>query len=66
MRRSFKRIVKTAKVPLIRIHDLRHTCIMLARDAGLDLRVTMQIYSNVAEARKRKAAESLGELLNDI
>lgn len=77
VRRSFRRIVKAAKVPQIRIHDLRHTYITLARDAGLDaevvahrvgqdVRVTMQIYSKVTEARKRKAAKSLGELLNDI
>ena len=61
---------------MIRVHDLRHTYITLARDAGLDaevvaervgqdVRVTMKIYSKVTESRKRKAAKTLGELLDD-
>lgn len=76
VRRTFKRLTQAAKVPQVRVHDMRHTYITLARDAGLDaevvahrvgqdVRVTMQIYSKVTEARKRKAAKTLGELLHD-
>lgn len=76
LRRSFKRLIEVAKVPKMRVHDMRHTYITFARDAGLDaevvahrvgqdVRVTMQIYSKVTEARKRKAAKTLKELLND-
>ncbi|MEM7735538.1 MAG: site-specific integrase [Deinococcota bacterium] len=76
VRRSFRRLIKAADVPNIRIHDLRHTYITLARDAGIDaevvadrvgqdVRVTMQIYSQVTEDRKRKAARNLEDLLND-
>lgn len=73
-RRTYKRLIDQAGVPEIRIHDLRHTYVTMARDAGLDaevianrvghdVRMTMALYSNVTEQRKRKAALSLGELL---
>ena len=76
LRRSFRRICEAARVPQIRVHDLRHTYITLARDRGLDaeviadrvgqdVRVTMRIYSNVTEARKLRAALPLKELLRD-
>lgn len=75
-RRVFHRLIEEAQVPRIRVHDMRHTYITLARDAGddaeviahcvgQDVRVTMKVYSNVTEARKRKAAKSLKELLDD-
>ena len=62
-----------AGVPRIRLHDLRHTYITLARNAGVDLevaahragqdpRVTALIYSAVTMPRQRKAAKSLDEL----
>lgn len=73
LRRLHRRIVAKAGVPRIRVHDLRHTYITMARDAGVDaevlanrvgqdVRVTMRIYSQVTEARQRKAALSLEEL----
>lgn len=73
LRRLHRRIVSIAGVPHIRVHDLRHTYITMARDAGVDaevlanrvgqdVRVTMRIYSQVTEARQRKAALSLAEL----
>ena len=76
VRRTFRAIAKKADVPRIRLHDLRHTYITLARDAGLDaevianrvgqdVKVTMQVYSQITEARKRKAALSLDELLHN-
>ena len=74
LRRAYRRIVTRAGVRRIRIHDLRHTYITLARDAGVDaevvaqragqdVRVTLSIYSKVTEDRKRKAALSLDELM---
>ena len=76
MRRSFYRLIAKAGVPKIRVHDLRHTYITLARDAGIDaevvadrvgqdVSVTMKIYSQVTEVRKRKAAYRLEDLLDD-
>lgn len=73
LRRLHRRIAAMAGVPRIRVHDLRHTYITMARDAGVDaevlanrvgqdVRVTMRIYSQVTEARQRKAALSLEEL----
>lgn len=72
--RVYKRLVKVAGVPQVRVHDLRHTYITMARDAGLDaevianrvghdVRMTMAVYSKVTEERKRKAALSLDELM---
>ncbi len=76
VRRAFDMLAHRAGVPRIRLHDLRHTYITLARDAGLDaevianrvgqdVRVTMQVYSQVTEGRKRKAAVALNALLGD-
>lgn len=73
VRRSFRRLARLAGVPEIRIHDLRHTYITLARDAGVDaevvakrvgqdVRVTMKVYSSVTEGRMRKAAKTLNDL----
>ena len=75
VRRTFYRLVKKAGVPRIRLHDLRHTYITLARDTGLDVevvadrvghdvRMTTAIYSQVTDNRKRKAARDLEDLLN--
>lgn len=66
-----------AGVRHVRVHDLRHTYITLARDAGVDaevvaqragqdVQVTLRIYSKVTEDRKRKAALSLEQLLGGI
>ncbi len=74
-RRLHRRVLASAGLPRIRVHDLRHTDIALARDAGVDaevlanrvgqdVRVTMRVYSQVREARKRKAALSRAELTN--
>lgn len=76
VRRAFKGLAKKAGLPMIRLHDLRHTYITLACDAGLDVevianrvgqdvRVTLRVYSHVTEARKRKAAVALSALLGD-
>lgn len=76
VRRSFRALAKKADLPRIRLHDLRHTYITLAREAGLDaeviasrvgqdVRVTMRVYSQVTEARKRRAAVELRDLLTD-
>lgn len=65
-RRTYLRLVEEAGVPLIRIHDHRHTYITMARDAGLDaevianrvghdVRMTLALYSNITDDRKKKA-----------
>jgi integrase len=74
LRRAYRRMVKKAGLPKVRVHDLRHTFTTLARDAGLDVevvasvlgqdpRVTLQVYSHITERRKRRASLELSELL---
>lgn len=61
----------------IRFHDLRGTWVTLARDAGValevvadlaghDSRFTAQIYSEVTEARRQRAALELDDLLAPV
>lgn len=71
---AFTRITRQAEVPGIRFHDLRRTWVTLARDAGValevvadraghDARLTAQIYSEVTESRRKRAALEIKELL---
>ena len=71
---AFNRVIKLAEVPKIRFHDLRRTWVTLARDAGValevvadraghDSRLTAQIYSEVTEGRRKRAALGMADLL---
>jgi integrase len=42
VRRAFRAILRTAKLPTIRIHDLRHTCASLLLVQGVHPRVVME------------------------
>lgn len=75
-RRYFKPLIQIAGVPKIRLYDLRHTHITLARDNGIDLEVvahragqhpsvTASVYSKVSMQRNRKAALSLEDLIDE-
>lgn len=73
--RALKRICRAANVPIIRPHDLRHTCatILLARGVHLktiqerlrhrDIRTTGNIYSHVLPRLQAEANEHMGKVL---
>ena len=71
----FDNAQKTAAVPRIRLHDLRHTCAVLHLKAGVHVKVvqellghatiavTMDTYSHVLPGMQEEAAERIAELL---
>jgi hypothetical protein len=73
---AFGRLVKNAKVPRIRLHDLRHTHAMLLLKAGVPLKVvserlghstpafTMVVYQHVLPGMQRDAANTFAALLS--
>jgi integrase len=75
LERAFAEILKAAKVPHIRIHDLRHTAATLLLAQGVHPRVvmellghsgiaiTMNIYSHVVPALRKDAAEQMNAIL---
>lgn len=75
VRRAFKAILIAAKLPSMRIHDLRHTCASLLMAQGVHPRVvmetlghsqistTMDIYSHVMPALGADAAEKMNTLV---
>lgn len=77
VRRSFKPLLKTAGLPNIRFHDLRHTCATLLFGKGLhpkivqerlghsSISVTMDVYSAFLPDTQEKAADAMDDLLAD-
>ena len=71
--RSFYKIIKQAKLPQIRFHDLRHTFATLLLKAGThpaivaaqlghsSVKTTMDIYSHVLPEMTRTAAKEVDE-----
>jgi Arm DNA-binding domain/Phage integrase, N-terminal SAM-like domain/Phage integrase family len=67
--RGFKKIIRSLDVPIIRLHDLRHTYATLALKAGVHPKVvserlghatvgvTLDLYSHVAPSIAREAAD---------
>jgi len=74
-RRSFCSLVKSAKVPVIRFHDLRHTCASLLLQAGENVKVvserlghariqiTLDYYAHVLPGMQKGAADKMQKLL---
>jgi len=74
-RRHFKRILKGAKLPNIRLYDLRHTCATLLLVAGehpkvvserlghANIVLTLQTYTHVLPTMQKSATEKLAALL---
>jgi hypothetical protein len=68
---TFRKLVQTAGVPIIRLHDLRHTHASLALAAGVDIKVvsdrlghstthiTSNLYTHVVLAVARSAADAI-------
>lgn len=73
--RHFKRILKEAELPDIRLYDLRHTCATLLLSAGVnpkvvserlghaDITLTLNTYSHVLPDMQDKATSKLEEML---
>ncbi len=74
-RQHFKPLVKAAGVPMVRMHDMRHSHASLMLAMGVNPKVvqerlghsrvetTLGIYSHVAPTLQRDAADKLGRLL---
>ncbi len=75
VRRDFRRVMKRARVPRIRFHDLRHCHATLLLRQGVNLKViqerlghstaalTLQIYSHVLPGMQEQAAQLIAERL---
>ncbi len=71
----FNRLVDKAGVPLIRLHDVRHTYATISQDAGhnvktlserighADVAVTAKIYTHKSTGTDRDMAQAMGELI---
>lgn len=72
--RTFNHLLKKHNLPLIRFHDLRHSCASLLITLGWtlkdiqewlghsDIKMTANIYAHIAMDRKMDMAASLGEI----
>jgi len=72
---GFKRLLREAGLPMIRFHDLRHTCATLRLAAGVAIKVvqeelgharistTMDLYAHVLPSSRQEAAEAMERLL---
>jgi integrase len=75
VRRVFEDILTNAKLPKLRIHDLRHTCATLLLVQGVHPRVVMETlghsqisltqdtYSHVLPSLQREAADQMNAVL---
>lgn len=75
---EFTDLLAVAKLPRIRFHDLRHTCVSLLKAQGVsdkviaeivghsDIRLTQQVYQHVYEPAKKDAAMKMDSLLNPV
>ena len=78
LRELFQALSKRAGVPVIRLHDARHSCATLALDAGLHPKVvqqllghsswnvTMDLYSHRVERLQRDASAQLEVLVSGL
>jgi integrase len=76
VRRDFKALLRTAKLPDIRLHDLRHTCATLLMVQGTPAKVvgetlghsqislTLDTYSHVTAELQAQAARAMDEVLS--
>lgn len=75
MRRSYKPLLESAGLPVIRFHDLRHSCATIMLGAGINPKVvseslghssvafTLDTYAHVLPGMGRAAADVMGNLL---
>ena len=74
-RNSFKQILKWAKLPSIRLYDLRHTCatlLLLADESAKvvserlghsTITLTLDTYAHVLPTMQQRAAATMGKIL---
>jgi integrase len=72
----FRRLIKNAGLPPIRLHDLRHVAATIALHAGIDIKIlqeqlghttstlTRDTYQSVLEQAHRQAANAVADALN--
>jgi integrase len=75
IRREFHAALRKARLPMIRLHDLRHSCATLQLAAGVQPKVvqenlghakvstTLDLYAHVMPSTRREAADTLAALL---
>ncbi len=75
--RSFKPLLAQAGLPVIRFHDLRHSCLSLLAQRGEPIRdlqalaghataaFTMQRYTHHYDSSARRTADTMGDILPD-
>ena len=73
--KSFHALARSAALPQIRLHDLRHSYATLALSSGVNPRIvsgrlghstvalTLDVYSHVLPQQDRDAAEAIADLL---
>lgn len=78
LHRAFKRLLKRAELPSIRVHDLRHTAASLMLAAGAPITdvsellghsspaITARVYAHAYEEGKRQAVETMARLLRKV
>jgi integrase len=77
LRENFRRVLRTAGLPVLRIHDLRHSCAALLLGEGVgahivasflghsEVKTTLNIYGHVAQSHTRDAARTMDRLLGN-
>ena len=77
LRENFRRVLKIAGLPVLRIHDLRHSCASLLLGEGVgahivasflghsEVKTTLNLYGHVAQSHTRDAAITMDCLLGN-
>ncbi len=75
LRKDFRTLLKDSKLPVIRLHDLRHTCATMLMVQGVPAKIVMETlghsqisltldtYSHVSSELQGQAAEKMDELI---
>jgi integrase len=75
LRENFRRLLRTGGLPVLRIHDLRHSCASLLLGEGVgahvvanilghsEVKTTLNFYGHVAQSHTRGAAITMDRLL---
>jgi integrase len=78
LKRIFRRVISAAKLPVIRLHDLRHTVATLLLKRGVNINVvsellehadastTLNIYAHVLEGMKQQTTDAIRHIIANI
>lgn len=76
--RHFKKIVRSIDMPDTRFHDLRHSCAILALQAGCSIKAvqeqlghyssafTMDVYASVSDTMKKDTQDKMEALIKQV